>query len=52
MPQMEPLMWLNLFFMFLISFSVYFIMNYYVKLPSKISSSSLKIMSPSKDWTW
>nr|YP_007317354.1 ATP synthase F0 subunit 8 [Upogebia pusilla]AGA56131.1 ATP synthase F0 subunit 8 [Upogebia pusilla] len=52
MPQMEPLLWLNLFIMFLISFSVYFIMNYYMKSPSKISGGVPKFSSPSKTWTW
>nr|YP_007025648.1 ATP synthase F0 subunit 8 [Upogebia major]AEE64780.1 ATP synthase F0 subunit 8 [Upogebia major]AEW68287.1 ATP synthase F0 subunit 8 [Upogebia major]QPG85854.1 ATP synthase F0 subunit 8 [Upogebia major] len=52
MPQMEPLLWLNLFFMFLISFSVYFVMNFYMTSLPKISSSTLKFSLKSKPWTW
>nr|QCX31794.1 ATP synthase F0 subunit 8 [Upogebia affinis] len=52
MPQMEPLLWLNLFIMFLISFSVYFIVNYYMMSLPKISSTAPKFLLKSKNWTW
>nr|YP_009564078.1 ATP synthase F0 subunit 8 [Upogebia bowerbankii]QAX91441.1 ATP synthase F0 subunit 8 [Upogebia bowerbankii] len=52
MPQMEPLLWLNLFIMFLISFSVYFIMNYYFKSLPKMESPIEKFSYPSKLWKW
>nr|YP_009112293.1 ATP synthase F0 subunit 8 [Upogebia yokoyai]AIY61415.1 ATP synthase F0 subunit 8 [Upogebia yokoyai] len=52
MPQMEPLMWLNLFFMFLVSFIIYFIMNYYIVSFPKISSTPSKYSLQSKPWTW
>nr|YP_009564052.1 ATP synthase F0 subunit 8 [Remiarctus bertholdii]QAX91415.1 ATP synthase F0 subunit 8 [Remiarctus bertholdii] len=52
MPQMEPLLWLNLFIMFLMSFSVFFIMNYYLKSLPKISSPTMKFTSSSKIWSW
>nr|YP_007025635.1 ATP synthase F0 subunit 8 [Austinogebia edulis]AEW68274.1 ATP synthase F0 subunit 8 [Austinogebia edulis] len=52
MPQMEPLLWFNLFFMFLISFIIYFIMNYYIMSLPKISSTAPKFSSQSKNWMW
>nr|BBB16196.1 ATP synthase protein 8 [Pagurus lanuginosus] len=34
-PQMAPLMWLNLLFMFLFIFLLFFISNYYMISPKK-----------------
>nr|YP_009642635.1 ATP synthase F0 subunit 8 [Pagurus nigrofascia]QCI56240.1 ATP synthase protein 8 [Pagurus nigrofascia]BBB16249.1 ATP synthase protein 8 [Pagurus nigrofascia] len=51
-PQMAPLMWLNLLFMFLFVFLLFFISNYYVVLPEKMSSEKMLIKSEEKHWKW
>nr|YP_009159606.1 ATP synthase F0 subunit 8 [Metanephrops thomsoni]AKQ49240.1 ATP synthase F0 subunit 8 [Metanephrops thomsoni] len=52
MPQMAPLLWLNLFFMFLIGFILFFIMNYFMKMPLKIDPSSGPKPQLQKTWKW
>nr|BBB16301.1 ATP synthase protein 8 [Pagurus sp. D20M] len=52
MPQMAPLMWLNLMFMFMLIFLLFFISNYYMMSPSKMESEKLMIKSEEKIWKW
>nr|YP_009093654.1 ATP synthase F0 subunit 8 [Metanephrops sibogae]CEG06191.1 ATP synthase F0 subunit 8 [Metanephrops sibogae] len=52
MPQMAPLLWLNLFFMFLIGFILFFIMNYFLKMPLKISPLMKPSSQSQKYWKW
>nr|YP_009112547.1 ATP synthase F0 subunit 8 [Nephrops norvegicus]CEK40197.1 ATP synthase F0 subunit 8 [Nephrops norvegicus] len=52
MPQMAPLLWLNLFFMFLIGFLLFFIMNYFMKSPLKMSPSIELKVQQQKTWKW
>nr|QNE85728.1 ATP synthase F0 subunit 8 [Euleia heraclei] len=53
MPQMAPIGWLSLFFIFSITFILFSVMNYYSMIPkspkSKISSKS---MTKSLNWKW
>nr|QLY90139.1 ATP synthase F0 subunit 8 [Trichostegia minor] len=51
MPQMMPLNWLFLFFMFIIFFCLFMIMNYYIYSPN-FSSSKFKISMKKFNWTW
>nr|YP_009922388.1 ATP synthase F0 subunit 8 [Coenobita brevimanus]ASS30602.1 ATP synthase F0 subunit 8 [Coenobita brevimanus]QNA48312.1 ATP synthase protein 8 [Coenobita brevimanus]QUL61627.1 ATP synthase F0 subunit 8 [Coenobita brevimanus] len=52
MPQMAPILWLNLVIMFLITFIVFIVMNYYISVPKKIESSSAEIGIVEKIWKW
>nr|YP_009107531.1 ATP synthase F0 subunit 8 [Enoplometopus debelius]AIU44728.1 ATP synthase F0 subunit 8 [Enoplometopus debelius] len=52
MPQMAPLMWMNLFFMFLIGFLLFFIMNYFLKPTSQMKYFPIKKIQTHKNWSW
>nr|YP_009707732.1 ATP synthase F0 subunit 8 [Birgus latro]ASS30705.1 ATP synthase F0 subunit 8 [Birgus latro]QES95349.1 ATP synthase F0 subunit 8 [Birgus latro] len=52
MPQMAPILWLNLTFMFLLTFIIFIIMNYFIKIPSKISPKEETIFISEKTWKW
>nr|QFK69673.1 ATP synthase F0 subunit 8 [Parapenaeopsis tenella] len=52
MPQMAPLLWLNLFIMFSVTFIVFLILNYFIKVPSKISKSPLPSQKQEMNWKW
>nr|YP_009379190.1 ATP synthase F0 subunit 8 [Kiwa tyleri]ARQ27013.1 ATP synthase F0 subunit 8 [Kiwa tyleri] len=52
MPQMAPLLWLNLMLMFLISFILFFIMNYFIYIPSKMESYKKLMNFQNKFWKW
>nr|QUL61640.1 ATP synthase F0 subunit 8 [Coenobita rugosus] len=52
MPQMAPILWLNLVIMFLVTFVVFIVMNYYISVPKKIDSSSEIISIKEKAWKW
>nr|YP_009159467.1 ATP synthase F0 subunit 8 [Paratya australiensis]AKQ09512.1 ATP synthase F0 subunit 8 [Paratya australiensis] len=52
MPQMAPLLWLNLFIFFSISFMFFLILNYFLKTPHKMESPSSDVMSPNLNWKW
>nr|YP_009554098.1 ATP synthase F0 subunit 8 [Heterocarpus ensifer]YP_010703293.1 ATP synthase F0 subunit 8 [Heterocarpus sibogae]QBA19609.1 ATP synthase F0 subunit 8 [Heterocarpus ensifer]QFQ01360.1 ATP synthase F0 subunit 8 [Parapandalus sp. SS-2019]WCO11496.1 ATP synthase F0 subunit 8 [Heterocarpus sibogae] len=52
MPQMAPLMWLNLFGFFSLVFMFFLISNYFIKPPVKMEAQ-LKPLSPSRlNWKW
>nr|QXU57628.1 ATP synthase F0 subunit 8 [Cherax cartalacoolah] len=52
MPQMSPLLWLNLFFMFILGFLLFTILNYFLKLPTKNQMSLTQLFNPEKSWKW
>nr|YP_010757376.1 ATP synthase F0 subunit 8 [Nephropsis grandis]WEU77719.1 ATP synthase F0 subunit 8 [Nephropsis grandis] len=52
MPQMAPLLWLGLFSMFLLSFLLFLILNFFISPPLKIKpSAKLKIWFQNP-WSW
>nr|AEV91675.1 ATP synthase subunit 8 [Euphausia pacifica] len=52
MPQMSPLLWLNLFIMFSVTFLVFMSVNYFMKVPSKLSSTQDLIKHTKMTWKW
>nr|YP_009727747.1 ATP synthase F0 subunit 8 [Rhinoestrus usbekistanicus]QHX99790.1 ATP synthase F0 subunit 8 [Rhinoestrus usbekistanicus] len=53
MPQMSPMNWLNLFFIFTIIFIMFSIMNYYMFFPSMPKSiMTKKYKMTSMNWKW
>nr|ASS30693.1 ATP synthase F0 subunit 8 [Stemonopa insignis] len=52
MPQMAPLMWMNLMFIFLITFMVILTINYFNTTPPKMSSNPPKPTLQHKLWSW
>nr|WOR85656.1 ATP synthase F0 subunit 8 [Penaeus indicus] len=52
MPQMAPLLWLNLFLMFSATFIVFVVLNYFIKVPSKIEKSSAQLGKTEMNWKW
>nr|AUN45065.1 ATP synthase F0 subunit 8 [Aegla aff. longirostri MHT-2018] len=52
MPQMAPLMWFNLMLMFLISLTIFFIVNYFNSIPSKMNKQGKSILMMEKIWKW
>nr|QQV73464.1 ATP synthase F0 subunit 8 [Anthomyza sp. DY-2021] len=53
MPQMAPISWLTLFIVFLLTFMMFNILNYYSFIPSTPKSSSIKNFNMnSMNWKW
>nr|YP_010545622.1 ATP synthase F0 subunit 8 [Tabanus pleskei]UYG48379.1 ATP synthase F0 subunit 8 [Tabanus pleskei] len=53
MPQMAPISWLLLFFIFSITFILFNVMNYYSYLPSTPKSSQPTYLSTNPfNWKW
>nr|YP_007025661.1 ATP synthase F0 subunit 8 [Thalassina kelanang]AEW68300.1 ATP synthase F0 subunit 8 [Thalassina kelanang] len=52
MPQMGPLMWLNLLFTFIFIFILFFILNFYIKAPVQLKNRTQKTSSDMKMWKW
>nr|YP_009107388.1 ATP synthase F0 subunit 8 [Ibacus ciliatus]AIU40932.1 ATP synthase F0 subunit 8 [Ibacus ciliatus] len=52
MPQMAPMMWLFLFFMFLLSLFLFSAMNYFSVTPKKMTSLLDPILTSQKLWKW
>nr|YP_009002544.1 ATP synthase F0 subunit 8 [Cherax dispar]CDL72634.1 ATP synthase F0 subunit 8 [Cherax dispar] len=52
MPQMSPLLWLNLFLMFILSYTLFLTLNYFSKPPIKNSEESPVVTLPEKTWKW
>nr|YP_009512584.1 ATP synthase F0 subunit 8 [Gennadas parvus]AXJ93151.1 ATP synthase F0 subunit 8 [Gennadas parvus] len=52
MPQMAPLLWLNLFVMFSATFIIFLILNYFIKVPSKIESAPFFVPTKQINWKW
>nr|CDN96555.1 ATP synthase F0 subunit 8 [Cherax quadricarinatus] len=52
MPQMGPLLWLNLFLMFTLGYILFFIMNFFYKLPIKTETFTYTSTILEKPWKW
>nr|YP_009707718.1 ATP synthase F0 subunit 8 [Palaemon sinensis]QES95225.1 ATP synthase F0 subunit 8 [Palaemon sinensis]QQY98742.1 ATP synthase F0 subunit 8 [Palaemon sinensis] len=52
MPQMAPLLWLNLYIFFIIIFMLIMIVVFFSKLPIKINTPSAQKIAPPKTWKW
>nr|YP_009525768.1 ATP synthase F0 subunit 8 [Belzebub intermedius]AXS67622.1 ATP synthase F0 subunit 8 [Belzebub intermedius] len=52
MPQMAPMMWLNLFLIFSITFMIFLVVNYFTKAPKKANLSSKTLNNISLNWKW
>nr|YP_009350510.1 ATP synthase F0 subunit 8 [Macrotermes falciger]AQP27234.1 ATP synthase F0 subunit 8 [Macrotermes falciger] len=52
MPQMMPMEWMMLYMMFLITFLMFNIMNYFNQSPNKQKSSKSIITSNKMNWKW
>nr|YP_009540727.1 ATP synthase F0 subunit 8 [Pleoticus muelleri]AYQ22920.1 ATP synthase F0 subunit 8 [Pleoticus muelleri] len=52
MPQMAPLLWLNLFIMFSTTFIIFLIINYFIKVPTKIEKSTTFPTKMEMNWKW
>nr|YP_010236182.1 ATP synthase F0 subunit 8 [Desmomyia sinensis]QTD82956.1 ATP synthase F0 subunit 8 [Desmomyia sinensis] len=53
MPQMAPISWLILFFVFSITFMLFNIVNYFSFLPSSSTSKEKKTFNvKSNNWKW
>nr|YP_010952751.1 ATP synthase F0 subunit 8 [Trapezia garthi]WMQ53171.1 ATP synthase F0 subunit 8 [Trapezia garthi] len=50
MPQMAPLMWLNLFFFFFLMYMVMLIMTFFIKPYSVLPSNPLITSVTQKSW--
>nr|QPL15861.1 ATP synthase F0 subunit 8 [Acanthephyra sp.] len=52
MPQMAPLLWLNLFLFFTSIFILFLISNYFIKTPSKMETTPSLPPSHKLNWKW
>nr|YP_009564039.1 ATP synthase F0 subunit 8 [Puerulus angulatus]QAX91402.1 ATP synthase F0 subunit 8 [Puerulus angulatus] len=52
MPQMSPMLWLNLFALFLLSFFCFMILNYFILNPKKAPGTIEASLSKEKIWKW
>nr|YP_009511965.1 ATP synthase F0 subunit 8 [Aristaeomorpha foliacea]AXI97892.1 ATP synthase F0 subunit 8 [Aristaeomorpha foliacea] len=52
MPQMAPLLWLNLFVMFSTTFLMFLILNYFIKVPAKIEKPEVSYTKNEMNWKW
>nr|YP_008854825.1 ATP synthase F0 subunit 8 [Cherax glaber]AHA59407.1 ATP synthase F0 subunit 8 [Cherax glaber] len=52
MPQMSPLLWFNLFLMFIFGFLLFSILNYFSKPPIKNKAAPLGPVFSEKPWKW
>nr|YP_010480835.1 ATP synthase F0 subunit 8 [Blepharipoda liberata]UVN15671.1 ATP synthase F0 subunit 8 [Blepharipoda liberata] len=52
MPQMAPLLWLNLMIMFILALLLIFIMNYFILLPTKVYTKKETLFTKEKNWSW
>nr|QNE85378.1 ATP synthase F0 subunit 8 [Paracoenia fumosa] len=53
MPQMAPIGWLSLFFIFSFTFLLFCMMNYYYFIPNPTQSNNFKnINLNSMNWMW
>nr|NP_694522.1 ATP synthase F0 subunit 8 [Panulirus japonicus]BAC16319.1 ATPase subunit 8 [Panulirus japonicus] len=52
MPQMGPMLWLNLFILFLFSLICFIVLNYFIFSPQKVEVSSKEVQDTEKIWKW
>nr|AGA56197.1 ATP synthase F0 subunit 8 [Calocaris macandreae] len=52
MPQLSPLLWLNLLVLFLISLLLFFSLTYFIGLPTTLDLKTRTVFPPQKNWKW
>nr|YP_009110441.1 ATP synthase F0 subunit 8 [Clibanarius infraspinatus]CEH27540.1 ATP synthase F0 subunit 8 [Clibanarius infraspinatus] len=52
MPQMAPILWLNLLIIFLITYLAFMVMNFYISIPEKMLTKKSKMIVQEKPWKW
>nr|YP_009123015.1 ATP synthase F0 subunit 8 [Cherax tenuimanus]AJK90899.1 ATP synthase F0 subunit 8 [Cherax tenuimanus] len=52
MPQMSPLLWFNLFLMFILGYLLFSILNYFSRPPIKTEATPMKPIFSEKFWKW
>nr|AON77092.1 ATP synthase F0 subunit 8 [Crangon hakodatei] len=52
MPQMSPLLWLNLYVMFSATFLLFLAFNYFYKSPIKKEKITSEIHTSTLTWKW
>nr|YP_009262395.1 ATP synthase F0 subunit 8 [Gramastacus insolitus]ANI86971.1 ATP synthase F0 subunit 8 [Gramastacus insolitus] len=52
MPQMSPLLWLNLYIFFLLSFLLFLIFNYFLTQTDKKQKLLSNFSTNQKPWKW
>nr|WMY24225.1 ATP synthase F0 subunit 8 [Microtermes sp. F MLW-2023a] len=52
MPQMMPMEWMMLYTMFLVTFLMFNIMNYFNQPPSTTMTSKKMIITNKMNWKW
>nr|UZC33337.1 ATP synthase F0 subunit 8 [Mastotermes darwiniensis] len=52
MPQMMPLSWLMLFFMFSLTFLLFNVVNYYSHIHKNVNPTKKTIKVNSMNWKW
>nr|YP_009116487.1 ATP synthase F0 subunit 8 [Cherax boesemani]AJD80515.1 ATP synthase F0 subunit 8 [Cherax boesemani] len=52
MPQMSPLLWFNLFSMFILGYILFSVINFFSKLSIKTEIFTPKQTSLEKPWKW
>nr|YP_010248181.1 ATP synthase F0 subunit 8 [Gonodactylus smithii]YP_337839.1 ATP synthase F0 subunit 8 [Gonodactylus chiragra]ABA18051.1 ATP synthase F0 subunit 8 [Gonodactylus chiragra]QTK16222.1 ATP synthase F0 subunit 8 [Gonodactylus smithii]UEV86992.1 ATP synthase F0 subunit 8 [Gonodactylellus affinis] len=52
MPQMSPLLWLNLYVFFFLIFMLFVMMNYFTYTPSMKEQETLKYEPHQMNWKW
>nr|QXU57654.1 ATP synthase F0 subunit 8 [Cherax parvus] len=52
MPQMSPLLWLNLFLLFILGYILFLTLNYFSKPPIKTTTLTTQSPPIEKSWKW
>nr|YP_337852.1 ATP synthase F0 subunit 8 [Lysiosquillina maculata]ABA18064.1 ATP synthase F0 subunit 8 [Lysiosquillina maculata] len=52
MPQMSPLLWLNLYFFFFLVFMLFTVMSYFTYSPSMKEQEMAKLETQQMVWKW
>nr|AQP29226.1 ATP synthase F0 subunit 8 [Microtermes sp. B TB-2017] len=52
MPQMMPMEWMMLYTLFLTTFLMFNIMNYFNQPPNKTTESKISIFTTKLNWKW
>nr|QHD48036.1 ATP synthase F0 subunit 8 [Leptalpheus forceps] len=52
MPQMSPLLWLNLSIFFITTLMLFMILNFFIKIPSKAPYADHKKHQNVMNWKW
>nr|YP_009500794.1 ATP synthase F0 subunit 8 [Alpheus japonicus]AXB37188.1 ATP synthase F0 subunit 8 [Alpheus japonicus]WPW61516.1 ATP synthase F0 subunit 8 [Potamalpheops sp. purple zebra] len=52
MPQMSPMLWLNLYLMFTITLMIFITMLFYIKTPALAPEVSKPHLKNKLDWKW